>query len=81
MLKDFLKYIIRVIILTGSSHKFLEDIEVCCALRCLNPLVKQYLPSPLTIKTKVEKIAIKAEETIWKSLLAILIKILVALDC
>jgi len=64
MLKDFLKHIIRAIILTGSSYKFLEDIKIRRALRCLNPLIKQYLFSPLTIKTKVEKIAIKAEETI-----------------
>ena len=63
-LKDFLKYIIRVIILIRFSHKFLEDIKVRRALHCLNPLVKQYLPSLLTIKIKVEKMAIKAEETI-----------------
>jgi len=63
-LKDFLKHIIRIIILTGSSYKFLEDIEVRCALYCLNPLIKQYLFSPLTIKIRVEIIAIKAVEAI-----------------
>ena len=80
-LKDFPKHVICAIISTGFSHKFLEDIEVCCALYCLNPLVEQYLPSPSIIKMRVEAMAIKAEEVIWKSLPAVLIKVLVALDC
>ena len=42
----------------GALHRFLENIKVCHTLRCLNSLVKNYILSPLIIKTKIEKIAI-----------------------
>ena len=80
-LKDFSQQIICAIILMGALHRFLENIEIYCALCCLNPLVEQYLFSPSTIKMRVEKMAIKTEETIWKSLPAAPIKVSVALDC
>jgi len=64
MLKDFLKHIIRAIILTGSFYKFLEDIKVHYVFCWLNPLVKQHLFSPLTIKARLKIMAIKAAEAI-----------------
>ena len=42
----------------GTLYRFLKNIKVYYTLYYLNPLVKNYIPSPLTIKARVEKMAI-----------------------